>query len=483
MSHNHSFPIKRSLLGVTALFGLFLLLLVVDALNEASEEFAAEKKHVSATLKELSNTLRAVEYEMTSLSQFNLPQYPASLKSSIKDITCSLEGEPEAGIHSDFIIAGIVDMCDERTSLYQDAHFWLPSAHVMSYLVNTHGAISSFYFISKDQFIISSPSELARNITSNTFDEVLKYRPFWRNTMKYGLANNSRNIAFTGEYRDLFTGKSVVTLSAAVYKNGGLAGVLAMDVLADQLKRDLDREYEISPYAGENRSSLLSYKKSGSINDSSQNTRLHLNIDQTWQQHIYHLWRCKHYWLVTWFVSYLFVVTLLISKNWSLIQDYEDKLIHIDDDTGLLNIKGLEARLGELREQPYLIVAAYTVKDTQYLSEESVIQVKTHVQGIVSERLRSFDIMAASGDGEWILLMPCESMEQGHHLLSQLEMEVALTPYRLPEGITRDCELDGHFDILPVHKFDGYLHLWRSVKTRFIAQCAETKEIIQVVSH
>ncbi|WP_104400339.1 PDC sensor domain-containing protein [Vibrio penaeicida] len=485
MSHNHNFPIKRSLLGVTALYGLFLLLLVVDALNEASEEFTAEKKHVAAALKGMSNTLRAVEHEMTVLSQFNVSDSSPHLHTAVEDKTCSFEGlgEGRSTIHSDFIIIGVTDMCDARTSLYQDAHFWVPSAHVMSYLVNSREAISSIYFISKDKYIISSPSKLARNITSSTFDDVLKHRPFWRNTLQYGLANNRRDITFTGEYRDLFTGKSVVTLSAAVYRNGELAGVLAMDVLASQIKRNLGKEYLILPYPGDNQTGLLTYKKSGEISDASQNTRLHLSIDQHWQQHLYQLWKYKHYWLVTWFVSYLFVVTLLINKNWSLIQSYEDKLMHLDDETGLLNLKGLEAKLSALKERPFLCIAAYSVKDTECLSELAKEQVKSHVQVILKERLRSFDIFASSGDGDWILILPCESIELGSQLINQLETEVRLTPYRLLEGVTQDCLLEGHFELIPVHKYDGYLHLWRSVRDRFIAQDAEPKEIIQPVSH
>jgi hypothetical protein len=93
-------------------------------------------------------------------------------------------------------------------------------APTIAYFANTIDTISAIYFISKEKFIISSPSDFASYIQGDTFDSVVNSRPYWINTIRFGLTQQKDRVVYTGQYDDYLTGKKVVTLTKGIYVDG-----------------------------------------------------------------------------------------------------------------------------------------------------------------------------------------------------------------------------------------------------------------------
>ncbi|USD65090.1 hypothetical protein [Vibrio sp. SCSIO 43136] len=464
MSYQYSFPIKRALLGVTAIFGVFLLLILIDALDEAQEEYQIEQNQLMMQLRDMTHTLRSVEFEMTSHSEMHQNHYPYPvLKKSVGD-TCYLFSEMSRGNKFDFVFSGPPNMCGKQDAMATLAESMLPSATVMSYLVGLVDKVSSIYFISRDKFIISSPALLAEHVHGGDFDEIIEERPFWVNTIRHGLAEHPGGITFTGEYEDLILGQQVVTLTVGVHKDGEFIGVLGLDSLASKIKGRYQREYKISDWEGSNTMGLTHYAISKPLQGQGLDTRLYLNVEQNWKQHLSHLWHSKQYVLITLFFTYLLAIGLLLRKSYSSMLAYERYLLFNHAQTGLLNLAGIEESLKEMSEKPYLAVTVIqpnTWKDYQDVYGIDVAeQVETHIINLLKQRLRDIDVFGMGEHGELIILMPAESEYHANWLFNAFSEELALTPCRLAQGGKLVVKTDHASHCFPVHHYDGFSHLW-----------------------
>ncbi len=464
VAYQSSFPIKRAILGVTAVFSLFLFLIFIDALDEAEEEYQQESQQILSTMSDLTHTLRSVEFEMTTHSYLREEQHSFPIVKKIENQTCYFISDIESGPGFDFVYSGPKSMCDEYSHLNLGAMNKLSSANVMAYLVTLIDKVSAFYFISKDKYIISSPSDLANNMGGHQFDDIIEGRPFWANTVKHGLAENRADITFTGEYEDLLTHQPVITLTVGVYNKGHFIGVLGVDAFAEKIKNKYGRDYVISDWQGFNNMSLFSYAISRPLSNASFDSRLYLTVSQTWQQHMRHLWISKYYLLVTLCMVYLFIVIMLLKKNWSVIDAYEHYLGFTQSDSGLLNLLGLEDSLKRLEEEPYLSVALYRNQQfDHYIStygKEVYQQLYQHVIDTFSQRIREKDLFVQLDNGDLLLVVPTESEHLATHMFASVEKELSLMSCRLEQGGRIQMLIAGEHHCFPVHHYDNFHHLW-----------------------
>lgn len=472
MAYQSSFPIKRAILGVTAVFGLFLFLIFIDALDEAEEQYQQESQQILSTMRDLTHTLRSVEFEMTTHSYLRGEQSPFPVIKKIENQNCYFISDLESGSGFDFVYSGPESMCDEYSRLNLEAMSHLSSANVMAYLVTLVDKVSAFYFISKDKYIISSPSDLANNMKGHQFDDVVEGRPFWANTVKHGLAENRGGITFTGEYEDLLTHQSVITLTIGVYNKGRFLGVLGVDAFANKIKSKYGRDYVISDWQGSNDMSLFSYAISRPLSNASFDSRLYLTVSQNWQQHMSHLWISKYYLLVTLCMAYLFIVIMLLKKNWSVIDAYEHYLGFTQPNSGLLNLLGLEDSLKRLEEEPYLSVALYRHQQfdhyTSAYGKEVYQQLYQHVIDTFSQRLRDKDLFVQLDSGDLLLVVPSESEHLATHIFTSLERELSLRSYRLEQGGRIQISMEAEHHCFPVHHYDNFHHLWVSEQAQIL---------------
>jgi len=473
VSYQSTFPIKRALLGVTVVFGIFLFLILIDAHDEAQEEYQLESKQILSSLRDLTHTLRSVEFEMTTHSELHGDHYPYGMVKKKQQQTCYFISDTENGPGFDFVYSGPESMCERDSEIGAEAMSRLTSANVMAYLVRLVDKVSAFYFISKDKFIISAPSDLANSVNGDHFDKVIEERPFWVNTIKHGLAENHGSITFTGEYQDLITDQNVITLTVGVYDKGRFIGVLGLDAYASELKGSYGREYTISDWPRDNHRALFNYKISQPLRSPSFDTRLYLNVDQSWKQHLSHLWQSKYYLLVTLIMTYLSIVFLLLQKNWSVIDAYERYLMFNHSKTGLLNMMGFEECLKQMEEESYLALAIFPQQQfTNYVNmygQDTAEQLKRHIANIIKQRKRDKDLLVQLECGSWLLALPLESELHGRHLFESLEREVALIPCQLKQGGRIQMKIHSQQHCFPVHHYDNYFHLWQMERQRILS--------------
>ncbi|MEF1227493.1 sensor domain-containing diguanylate cyclase, partial [Vibrio fortis] len=196
MINYQTLDFKKALLGLTASFFLVLSLLLVDSAEESDALYWIENQRVSQSLEELTQIINALEYNITALYPLHGDTYAFSHTRKIDAETCYFSSEEQSQPRFDFMFSGPIEMCDPRSQLNVEASKRLFIAPTMAYFANTIDTISAIYFISKEKFIISSPSDFASYIQGDTFDSVVNSRPYWINTIRFGLTQKKDRVVY-----------------------------------------------------------------------------------------------------------------------------------------------------------------------------------------------------------------------------------------------------------------------------------------------
>ncbi|WP_241797695.1 sensor domain-containing diguanylate cyclase, partial [Vibrio cyclitrophicus] len=354
---------KKAFLSLTASFLVVLSILLVDSAEESDKQYGIENQGVTRSLAELTQIINALEYNITALYPLHGDTYVFSHGKKVEGETCYFISEEQQAPRFDFMFSGPREMCDPKSVLSAEAGKRLFIAPTMAYFANTIDTISAIYFISKDKFIISSPSDFASTIKGDTFDSVVNSRPYWVNTVRFGLAQGQDQVVYTGQYDDYLTGKKVVTLTKGIYVDGEFKGVLGIDGYVANLVSNPKHGYKVTSTRGANKYGFMDFTHSRPLYVDGINTQLYLSIEEDKSEHFLHVLEMERVQLSI--LLALYVVSALWLWRFYTKQEHNrlNNLAMHDPLTGLLNRRGFEARLLAQDEEPIIGVGVFDIDD------------------------------------------------------------------------------------------------------------------------
>ncbi|MFA0242355.1 MULTISPECIES: sensor domain-containing diguanylate cyclase [Vibrio] len=455
---------------MTASFLVVFSLLLVDSAEESEKQYGIENQGVTRSLAELTQIINALEYNITALYPLHGDAYVFSHEQKVEGDTCYFISEEQAAPRFDFMFSGPSEMCDLKSDLHLEAGRRMFIAPTMAYFANTIDTISAIYFISKDKFIISSPSDFARYIKGDTFDSVVNSRPYWVNTIRFGLAQGQDQVVYTGQYDDYLTGKKVVTLTKGIYVDGEFKGVLGVDGYVSNLVSNPVHGYKVTSARGVNKYGLLDFTYSRPLYVDGINTELYLTIEEGKSEHFLHLLELERVQLLILLALY-FISALWL---WRFYTKQEHKrlknLAMLDPLTGLYNRRGFEARLLNQNEEPIIGVGVFDIDDFKVVNDQYGHKVGDevicHVAQLMLNSVRQKDIVARFGGEEFVVAITGESSELLSSIFERIQNDISLQSYRCATGDKINISVSGGATLYSLFKFDSIGHLWENQSIR-----------------
>ncbi|PMK81630.1 diguanylate cyclase [Vibrio cyclitrophicus] len=470
MIKHHTIDFKKAFLSLTACFLVVLSILLVDSAEESDKQYGIENQGVTRSLAELTQIINALEYNITALYPLHGDTYVFSHGKKVEGETCYFISEEQQAPRFDFMFSGPREMCDPKSVLSAEAGKRLFIAPTMAYFANTIDTISAIYFISKDKFIISSPSDFASTIKGDTFDSVVNSRPYWVNTVRFGLAQGQDQVVYTGQYDDYLTGKKVVTLTKGIYVDGEFKGVLGIDGYVANLVSNPKHGYKVTSTRGANKYGFMDFTHSRPLYVDGINTQLYLSIEEDKSEHFLHVLEMERVQLSI--LLALYVVSALWLWRFYTKQEHNrlNNLAMHDPLTGLLNRRGFEARLLAQDEEPIIGVGVFDIDDFKVVNDvhghKVGDEVICHVAKLMMNSVRQQDIVARFGGEEFVVAITGESSELLSSIFQRIQNDISLQSYRCPTGDKVNISVSGGATLYSLYKFDSVGHLWENQSIR-----------------
>jgi len=467
---HHTIDFKKAFLSLTASFLVVLSILLVDSAEESDKQYGIENQGVTRSLAELTQIINALEYNITALYPLHGDTYVFSHGKKVEGETCYFISEEQQAPRFDFMFSGPREMCDPKSVLSAEAGKRLFIAPTMAYFANTIDTISAIYFISKDKFIISSPSDFASTIKGDTFDSVVNSRPYWVNTVRFGLAQGQDQVVYTGQYDDYLTGKKVVTLTKGIYVDGEFKGVLGIDGYVANLVSNPKHGYKVTSTRGANKYGFMDFTHSRPLYVDGINTQLYLSIEEDKSEHFLHVLEMERVQLSI--LLALYVVSALWLWRFYTKQEHNrlNNLAMHDPLTGLLNRRGFEARLLAQDEEPIIGVGVFDIDDFKVVNDvhghKVGDEVICHVAKLMMNSVRQQDIVARFGGEEFVVAITGESSELLSSIFQRIQNDISLQSYRCPTGDKVNISVSGGATLYSLYKFDSVGHLWENQSIR-----------------
>ncbi len=470
MINPHTVDFKKAFLSLTASFLVVFSLLLVDSAEESEKQYGIENQGVTRSLAELTQIINALEYNITALYPLHGDTYVFSHEQKVEGDTCYFISEEQAAPRFDFMFSGPSEMCDLKSELHLEAGRRMFIAPTMAYFANTIDTISAIYFISKDKFIISSPSDFARYIKGDTFDSVVNSRPYWVNTIRFGLAQGQDQVVYTGQYDDYLTGKKVVTLTKGIYVDGEFKGVLGVDGYVSNLVSNPVHGYKVTSARGVNKYGLLDFTYSRPLYVDGINTELYLTIEEGKSEHFLHLLELERVQLLI--LLALFFISALWLWRFYIKQEHKrlKNLAMLDPLTGLYNRRGFEVRFLNQNEEPIIGVGVFDIDDFKVVNDQYGHKVGDevicHVAQLMLNSVRQQDIVARFGGEEFVVAIMGESSELLSSIFERIQNDISLQSYRCATGDKINISVSGGATLYSLYKFDSIGHLWENQSIR-----------------
>ena len=470
MINPHTIDFKKAFFGLTASFLVVLSLLLFDSAEESDKQYGSENQGVTHGLIELTQILNALEYNITALHPLHGETYTFPYEKKTEDDSCYFISGGQKDPLFDFMFSGPTEMCDSQSALYAEASKRLFIAPTMAYFTNTISSVSAIYFISKDKFIISAPSDIAQYMRGDTFDSIVSRRPYWINTIRFGVSQNRDKVVYTGQYDDYLTGEKVVTLTKGIYINGEFKGVLGIDGYISSLFSNAKHGYEITSVSGRNKYGLLDYTFSQPLYVDGVNTQLYLTIQETKSEHFLHI-------LERDYKGVLILFFLYVIAAWWLWRFYREQrhrrlndLSMTDPLTGLLNRSGFEAQFLAQDERKILGIGVFEIDDLKAICDrygyEIGDRVICHVAEVIANSVRQHDIVARFDGREFVVAIAGESSELLSSIFERIQSDISLQNYQCSTGEKVAISVSGGAVLYSLHKFESIGHLWKNQSVR-----------------
>jgi len=455
---------KRLFVGITTIFLLLLVFLVLDSAEDSKQKYDKQKQRVERLLEDTSQVINALEYSITSLYPLQNDRYVLPHTITLNGITCNFGGKSHKGKDYDFMFAGPKEMCDTGSPLYEEAYRRLFVAPSMAYFAKSINQISSIYFISKKKFIISSPKAFAQSIEGDAFDKVISNRPYWIKTVEG--TTDSDGVIYTGSYQDYMTGNQVVTMTRGIFVDNEFKGVLAIDNDLKDLIDDYIAGYHLTEKQGVNSADVFAFTYSQPVIVAGEETGLFLTVHEPKSLHIMHIFELEKQRLIALICFYVLTIGILWFRYTQTTHLRLKELAMLDPMTNLLNRRGFEFKIKELKPATYIAFAVFDIDDFKVINDSFGHQVGDdiicQVAKLLSNSLRQTDLIARFGGEEFVLAIPSESAELAHVILERVQSDISSPEISLSDNLVMPVTASGGAVIYYYNNFDDIAHIWQS---------------------
>ncbi len=305
----------------------------------------------------------------------------------------------------DYSIAGSKELCDSNSDLYKIASKKVALAPVLSFINDYEKYLHGIYFISKFNYIISSPKEIAENLTKDILD-IIYSRPYWKKSIDN---TNRKYVTFTPPYIDAYIDDlQVITFSTPIYYKNLFKGVIAIDLSVEQLLRshnnvsnyiqllDSDKYEELEQYH---------YMKSVTLPNTEFTYFLYYkrSIEERFIGFLTH--DIKSLTLI--FIIYILTMLSMFFYQTHLSQRYFRDLAQEDPMTGLYNRRGFEMSLQEQVVKKYVAFAIYDIDDFKRINDifghDTGDKAIIYVAKILKKNFRDSGIVSRFGGEEFVI--------------------------------------------------------------------------------
>ncbi|MGR6839326.1 sensor domain-containing diguanylate cyclase [Aliivibrio wodanis] len=311
----------------------------------------------------------------------------------------------------DYSIAGSDSLCNPKSELYDIASKKVILAPVISFIHDYEEYLHGIYFISKYDYIISSPKEIAENLTKQSLETIYS-RPYWIKSMEN---KNRKHVTFTPPYTDaFFDGLEVLTFSTPIYYKDLFKGVLVLDLSVDKL---LHSGGEASQYIqlldSEKYQNFEQYRFMKSVTLPDTNFSNFLYYKNSVKNEFIHFIVHDANTLTLIFVTYFLTLLSMFYYQSRLSQRYYSNLAKQDPMTGLYNRRGFEISLQERVIKKYVGFAIYDIDDFKQINDvfghdvgdEAII----YVAKMLNKSVRDNDIVSRFGGEEFVICINADS--------------------------------------------------------------------------
>ena len=311
----------------------------------------------------------------------------------------------------DYSIAGITELCDPQSELYKLASKKMTLAPVISFIHDYENYLHGIYFISKYEYIISSPRVIAENLTKQSLETIYS-RPYWKNSMKNG---NAKDITFTPPYTDaFFDGLEVLTFSTPIYYKDLFKGVLVIDLSVDKLlhsDNEVSKHIQLLDSDQYERFEQYKFMQPIMLNDTNFTYFLYYknSIEEELIGFILHDAKT----LILILVTYILAVLSMFYYQSRLSHRYYRDLAKQDPMTGLYNRRGFEMSLKDRVVKTFVGFALYDIDDFKQINDvfghdvgDDAIK---YVAKILNKSVRDSDIVSRFGGEEFVICINADS--------------------------------------------------------------------------
>lgn len=410
---------------IPTLFLVLLLSIVLDNhINSVQRQVNREYNRIIDSLQRSIKVMISLDYNLSQLYKqssggfynhnFELDEQAGLCvirPSNDQDAVMNNQNVSVPKSRLDYSIAGAKELCDPNSELYDIASKKVTLAPVISFIHDYETYLHGIYFISKYDYIISAPKQIAENLTKQTLDTIYS-RPYWTNSMKN---TNQKHVTFTPPYTDaFFDGLEVLTFSTPIYYKELFKGVLVIDLSVEKLLRsnsDVSKYIQLLDSDKYERFEQYRFMQPVTLSDTNFTYFLYYktSIKEELISFITH--DIKSVTLI--FVTYILAVLSMFYYQIHLSQRYYRDLAKQDPMTGLYNRRGFEMSLKNRVVKKFVGFALYDIDDFKQINDvfghdvgdEAII----YVAKILNKSVRDSDIVSRFGGEEFVICINAES--------------------------------------------------------------------------
>ncbi|AAW86134.1 GGDEF domain protein [Aliivibrio fischeri ES114] len=311
----------------------------------------------------------------------------------------------------DYSIAGKKDLCDPSSEVYEIASKKVSLAPVISFIHDYESYLHGIYFISKYNYIISSPKEIAENLSQKTLD-VIYSRPYWKNSMKN---DSEKYITFTPPYTDaFFDGLEVLTFSTPIYYKGIFKGVLVIDLSVEKLLRSSNEiSQHIQLLNSDEYKRFEQYRFMQPVNLDFTDFTYFLYYKTSIKEELKGFLVHDSNSLILTLVMYILSLLSMFYYQSRVSQKYYRDLAKQDPMTGLYNRRGFEMSLQDRVVKKYVGFAIYDIDDFKQINDvfghDVGDEAIKYVARMLNKSVRDSDIVSRFGGEEFVICINAES--------------------------------------------------------------------------
>ncbi|MBD0785269.1 GGDEF domain-containing protein [Vibrio sp. Y2-5] len=443
------FSLKAVLFGPLLFSMLLVVTIIYSYVRFMDSLIDDEYSRIESTLVRTTKVIRALEYSLTHYVNSD-SLLPIEHKSFVEGDLCKITPAEDVSLfrsedtravkpqEMSYMMVGRFDLCDENRLISRQVMKSMSLAPLISVLHGLDDYILGVHFVSKDDYVISSPDSLAKSLTSDIL-ATLKSRPFWTNTI-----DNEDIITVSGPttFDSLFFGKEILALSIPVVYQEAFQGValVQLDIgkLIGETKllagkvRMVNTEAEPLP--------TNAYRvKPVELADLKLNHALYYELNWPVEFHYFLSNQTSSIGLVL--IIYFAGVVGFFYMNTRQENSYFKRLANRDPMTGLLNRRGLEAFLHATNHNKYFSISVLDIDNFKSINDTYGHDVGDDAIRYIGEQIeksiRDSDAVARFGGEEFVVYVTASESNQIEQIMHRVTHAINVDSKTItPSGFT-----------------------------------------------